>query len=417
MKENRVVVTGIGAVSGIGNNIDETWDSLVAGRHGIDIIKAMDETIGLTGVDRPKVSLGVEVKNFEYEDKREAKRLDLFAQFGLTATEEAIKMSGLAPGENIRAERVFAYVGSGIGGIKSIEKEVINGSRNGPRRVSALLVPMMIGNILPGMISIKYGIKGSTLDIVTACACGTHSIGEAMRAVRHGYADAVICGGAESAFATFSFSGFVNMKAMNETTDKDRASMPFDKERAGFVMGEGAGILVLENLEHARKRNANILAEVVGYGSSTDGFHITQPAPGGAGAAAAMEMAIEDAGISKSDLSYLNAHGTSTHMNDLRETEGIKSAFGKAAYNFPISSTKSMTGHMLGAAGGLEAAVCVKSIRDGIIPPTAGYRVSDPECDLDYVTEGSRKVDVRYAMSNSFGFGGHNASLIFKRYE
>ena len=417
MSGNRVVITGIGAISGLGINVEKTWSGLVAGRHGIDTIKAFDNVIEDTNLERAKVSLGVEVKNFEYEDKREARRLDPFAQFGLSATKEALEKSGLLPGENIDAERVFAYVGSGIGGIKTIEKEILNGRNNGLKRISPLLVPMMIGNILPGMIAIKYGIKGSTIDIVTACACGTHSIGEAFRAIRHGYADAVICGGAESAFATFSFAGFVNMKAMNETTDKDRASIPFDKERAGFIMGEGSGILILENLEQARSRGANILAEMAGYGSSSDAFHITQPAPGGEGAAAAMRMAIKDAGISPADISYINAHGTSTPMNDLCETQAVKKAFGEDAYNIPISSTKSMTGHMLGAAGGVEAVICVKALMEGLIPPTAGYRVADEECDLDYVTEGCRKADVRFAMSNSFGFGGHNGSIILKRYE
>ncbi|MDR0817912.1 MAG: beta-ketoacyl-ACP synthase II [Clostridiales Family XIII bacterium] len=411
MSERRVVVTGIGAVSAIGHNIEQNRASLKAGRHGIDVIKSMD-------IEGQKVIMGAEVKDFEYEDKREAKRLDFFAQFGLTAAKEAIEMSGLIAGENIDPHRIGSYVGSGIGGIRTFETESNKvREKASVRGVSALLVPMLMGNILPAMITIKNGYKGSSIDIVSACASSTHSVGEAARAIKHGYLDAIVCGGAESTFVPVSFAGFANMKAMNPTTDKDRASIPFDKDRAGFIMGEGAGILMIEELEHAKSRGANILAEAAGYGTSSDAYHITQPSPDGEGAAASMQMALDSAGIRPEDISYINAHGTSTPMNDLYETRAIKNVFAGAAYKIPVSSTKSMTGHMLGAAGGYESVVCVLAITDGIIPPTASYRTPDAELDLDYVTEGARKADVRYTLSNSLGFGGHNGSILFRRYE
>jgi 3-oxoacyl-[acyl-carrier-protein] synthase II len=411
MSERRVAITGIGAVSAVGHNVGQNRESLQAGHHGVDIIKSMD----ITG---QKVIMGAEVKDFEYEDKREAKRLDSFAQFGLTAAKEAIEMSGLIAGENIDPVRIGSYVGSGIGGIRTFETESDKARANDSfRGVSALLVPMLMGNILPAMITIKNGYKGSSIDIVSACASGTHSVGEAARAIKHGYLDAIVCGGAESTFVPVSFAGFANMKAMNPTTDKDRASIPFDKERAGFIMGEGAGILMLEELGHAKARGANILAEVAGYGTSSDAYHITQPSPDGEGAAASMQMALDSAGISPGELSYINAHGTGTPMNDLYETRAIKNVFGAAAHKLPVSSTKSMTGHMLGAAGGYEAVVCVLAITDGIVPPTVGYKIPDEELDLDYVTDGARRADVRYTLSNSLGFGGHNGSILLKRYE
>jgi 3-oxoacyl-[acyl-carrier-protein] synthase II len=410
MNEKRVVITGIGAICAVGNDLAASWDSLMAGRHGFARIETMD----ITG---HKITVGGEVRNFEYPDKREARRLDLFCQFGLTACDEALKMSGVIAGENVAPERAGVYLGSGIGGIRTLEKEMVNGRENGYRRVSALLVPMIIINILPGNVSIKYGFKGNSMGIVTACSSGTNSVGEAWRAIKLGLEDVIIAGGAESPFAPVCVAGFANMKAMSESTDPDRASIPFDKERHGFVMGEGAGALVVEELEHAKARGAEILAEVVGYGTSSDAYHITQPSPDGKGAACAMNMAIESAGIKPTDISYINAHGTSTPLNDLFETRAVKEVFGDAAYRIPMSSTKSMTGHALGAAGALEAVFCVKSILEGRIPPTVGYRVPDEELDLDYVTDGPRDVDVVYAMTNSLGFGGHNGSLIFKRYE
>jgi 3-oxoacyl-[acyl-carrier-protein] synthase II len=276
---------------------------------------------------------------------------------------------------------------------------------------------MIIGNIVSGYVSILHGIHGTAMDIVTACACGTNSIGEAWRTIRHGYADAVVAGSAESPFAPVCFAGFANMKAMNATTDKNRASIPFDKERDGFIMGEGAGLVIMEELEHAKARGAKILAEVVGYGTTSDAYHITAPLESGKYAAGAMQMALDSAGVKAEEISYINAHGTSTPLNDQMETIAVKSVFGDAAYNIPMSSTKSMTGHLLGAAGAIEAIACVKAINEGVVPPTINYKEKDPDLDLDYVTEGARKVDVKYAMSNNFGFGGHNASAIFKRYE
>jgi 3-oxoacyl-[acyl-carrier-protein] synthase II len=410
MNEKRVVITGVGTICAVGNDLPSVWGSLMAGRHGFARIESMDIT-------DHKITIGGEVKNFEYPDRREAKRLDPFCQYGMTAVAEALAMSGIVAGENVAPERAGVYLGSGIGGIRTLEREMANGKENGYRRVSALLVPMIIVNILPGSVAIKYGFKGNSMGIVTACSSGTHSVGEAWRAIKLGLEDVIVAGGAESPFAPVCVAGFANMKAMTETTDPDRASIPFDKERNGFVMGEGAGALVVESLEHAKARGANILAEVVGYGTSTDAYHITQPSPDGEGAAYSMNMAISSAGIRPDEISYINAHGTSTPMNDLFETRAIKAVFGDAAYKIPISSTKSMTGHALGAAGALEAVFLVKSITEGRIPPTVGYKVPDEELDLDYVTEGARDVDVKYALSNSLGFGGHNGTVIFKRYE
>ena len=406
----RVVVTGTGAVTPIGNDTESYWEGLVSGRNGIGLITKMDTS-------DQKVVLGAEVKDYEYPDAREARRLDLFTQYGVTAANEAFAMSGLAPGENIPGDRVCAYVGSGIGGIRTLEAEIVKVYTKGARYVSPLLVPMIIGNMAAGYISIVHGIHGTAMDVVTACACGTHSIGEAWRAIRHGYADAIIAGAAEAPFAAVCFASFSNMKAMNTATDRDRASIPFDNERSGFVMGEGAGLLVLEEYEHAKARGAKILAEVVGYGTTSDGYHITAPLESGKYAVEAIQMALDAAGIMPEEISYINAHGTSTPLNDLTETLAVKQVFGAAAYRIPMSSTKSMTGHLLGAAGAIEAVACVKAINESRIPPTINYREKDPKLDLDYVTEGARKADLKYAMSNNFGFGGHNGSVIFKRYE
>lgn len=406
----RAVITGIGAVTPIGNNVNEYWDSLINGRHGFDFISHFDASTH-------KSSIGAQVKNFEYEDKREAKRMDLFTQYGVTATKEALELSGLIPDENIDPYRFNIIAGSGIGGIMTMEEEIVKGHEKGYSRVSALLVPKIIGNILAGYISINFGIKGSSYDLVTACASGTHAIGEAYRQVACGYADAVLCGAGEAPFAPACYAGFENMKAVSTSTDPDRASIPFDKERDGFIMGEGSGMLIIEEHDHAAKRGANILAEVVGYGSTTDGYHITSPSPGGEADAKAMSLAMEDAGVSPNQISYINAHGTSTPINDLYETQAIKAAFGDFAKGVPISSTKSMTGHMLGAAGAIEAIACIKAINEGVIPPTIGYKVEDEELDLDYVPNTARKTDVKYALSNSLGFGGHNAAVIIKKYE
>ena len=406
----RVVITGTGAITPIGNDTQSFWDGLISGKNGIGFFTKMDTS-------DQKVVLGAEVKDFEYPDAREARRLDLYTQYSLASANEAFKMSGLVPGENIPSERVCAYIGSGIGGIRTLERETLIAAEKGKKYVSPLLIPMIIGNMAAGYISIVHGIHGTSMDIVTACACGTHSIGEAWRTIRHGYADAIVAGAAESPFAPVCFAGFANMKAMNTTTDKDRASIPFDKERDGFIMGEGAGVLILEEHEHAKARGATILAEITGYGTTSDANHITAPLETGEFAADAIRMALDAAGIAPGDISYINAHGTSTPLNDQMETRAVKEVFGKAAYDIPMSSTKSMTGHLLGAAGAIEAVACVKAITDGIMPPTINYRVKDPELDLDYITEGARKADVKYAMSNNFGFGGHNGSVIFKRYE
>lgn len=406
----RVVITGMGAVTPIGNNVNDYWNSLVNGIHGFDVITHFD-------VEPHKSIIGAEVKNFEYHDKKEGRRMDLFSQFGLTATYEALEMSRLKIGENIDPYDINIIAGSGIGGIMTTETEVVKGHNNGFNRVSPLLVPKIIGNILPGYISIIFGIKGSSYDIVTACSTGTQSVGEAFRQIKHGYAKAVVSGAAEAPFAPACYAGFENMKAMSTSTDKDRASIPFDKERDGFIMGEGAGIIILEELEHALNRGAHILGEIVGYGNTTDAYHITSPAPDGEGAAVAMTKAIKEAGIEPSDISYINAHGTSTPLNDKYESMAIKASFGENAYNIPISSTKSMTGHTLGAAGAIEAIACVKAINDSLIPATIGYRVKDEELDLDYVPNKARKANIEYAMSNSLGFGGHNGSIIIKKYK
>jgi 3-oxoacyl-[acyl-carrier-protein] synthase II len=400
----------MGAISPLGNNLRDTWEGIKAGKNGIGLITKID-------VSALPVKMGAEVRNFEYRDKKEGRRMDLFCQYGVTAAGEALAMSGLVSGENIDPDRLAAYTGSGIGGITTLEAEMKKGAERGLGRVSPVLVPMIIGNMLAGNIAIAYQARGSALHIVTACACGTHAIGEAWRAVRHGYIDAVIAGAAEAPFADTSFAGFSNMTAMSVRTDPDRCSTPFDKERDGFVMGEGAGMVIVEELGHALSRGAKIYGEVVGYGTTCDAYHITAPAPEGVGAAKAMRMALDSAELCGPEISYINAHGTGTPYNDLYETQAIKSVFGDAARKIPVSSTKSMTGHMLGAAGGLEAAICLMAIAEGVVPPTINLREPDAEMDLDYVSEGAKKADVRYAMSNSFGFGGHNGTVIFKRYE
>ncbi|MDR1795896.1 MAG: beta-ketoacyl-ACP synthase II [Clostridiales Family XIII bacterium] len=410
MDRKRVAITGIGAVTPIGNTEAAMWQAMKDGVCGIAPITRFDTS-------DQKVTMGAEVKGFEYPDPREAKRMDLFAQYGVVAADEAIAMSGLVPGENIDAARVSTYVGSGIGGIMTIEGEITKIHEKGVRFTSALFVPMIIGNMVSGSIAIKHGLHGTAMDIVTACASGTNCIGEAWRAVRDGYADAVVCGAAEAPFAAISFSSFANMKAMSTSQDPRRASIPFDKERAGFVMGEGAGVLVLEEYEHAKARGAVILGEVAGYGTTCDAHHITAPLESGVYAAGAVAMAIESAGIKPEDIGYINAHGTSTPLNDAMETKAIKDVFGAAAYKVPISSTKSMTAHLLGAAGAIEAVACVHALAEGVLPPTIGRDVPDPDLDLDYVTEGARKADIRYAMSNNFGFGGHNGVVVFKRAE
>ena len=408
--EKRVVVTGIGAVSPVGNDVDAMWESVRAGKHGIAQITRFD-------LEGQKVTLAAEVKDFDFGDRRAAKRLDIADQYALVAAREAMADSGIVSGENVDPNRFGVYGGTGIGGLATLESEVSKCvKKNTPARASALLVPMMMPNAIAGNISMEFKAKGASFGIVSACAAGTHNIGEAYRNIKHGYNDVVIAGGAESLLAPISFSGVANMTAMNPTTDPDRASIPFDVDRNGFILGEGAGWLILEELEHAKARGAEILAEVVGYGATSDAYHITAPDPEGEGASRALEMAIEDAGIAPSDVDYINAHGTGTPYNDAFETIAIKKVFGDDT-KVPVSSTKSMTGHLLGAAGGLEAVICVKALIGGFIPPTAGLQKQDPELDLDYVPIQGREADLKYVLSNSLGFGGHNAALIMKKYE
>ncbi len=405
----RVVITGIGAVTPVGNDTETFWNNIRNGVHGIAEITHFDVT-------PHKVKMGAEVKNFEYPDKRAAKRLDLHGQFGLVAAKEAVEQSGIVSGENVDPYRFGVIAGTGIGGISTIEKETAKVEHKSVKYVSALLVPMVIPNILAGNLSIEFDAKGSSFGLTTACAAGTHSIGEAYRNIKDGYQDVILAGSAEAPFANTCFAGFANMTAMTTRTDPDRASTPFDAERDGFVMGEGAAFLVLEELEHALNRGANIIAEVAGYGSTSDAYHITSPSPEGEGAAKAMEFAIESAGITPDQISYINAHGTGTPYNDLFETRAVKKVFGEDT-KVPMSSTKSMTGHLLGAAGSIEAVICVKALTDNFVPPTIGIKVEDPELDLDYVKDVGREMEVNYTISNSLGFGGHNGSLILKKYK
>ena len=408
--EKRVVITGIGAVSPVGNNIEEMWDSIKNGRHGIAEITRFD-------LEGHKVTLVAEVKNFDYGDRRAAKRLDLADQYALTAAREAVADSGIVSGENVDPERFGIYGGTGIGGIATLESEVVKCVKKGTlTRASALLVPMMMPNAIAGNISMEFNAKGPSFGIVSACASGTHAVGEAFRNIKHGYNDVIIAGGAESVLAPVAFSGFANMTAMNTTSDPDRASIPFDADRSGFILGEGAGFLILEELEHAKARGARIYGEIAGYGATSDAYHITSPSPDGEGAAQAIKMAIDEAGITPADVDYINAHGTGTPYNDAFETIAIKKVFGEDT-KVPVSSTKSMTGHLLGAAGGLEAVICTKAIDAGFIPPTVGLKNQDPELDLDYVPNTGREADLNCVLSNSLGFGGHNGTLIIKKYQ
>lgn len=408
----RVVVTGMGALTPIGNNVEDFWENSKKGKLGIDFIKSID-TSDL------EVKIAGELKDFnlyDYIDKKEARRIDRFTQYGLIASMEAFNNSGLDL-EKIDKDRFGVMFSSGIGGYNTHEVEIKNVYDRGPKRVSPMYVPMAIINAVGANIAIKYGARGMCTSVVTACATGTNSIGDAFRHIKHGYADVIICGASEAPITTIGIAGFQNMRALNSNNDPERSSIPFDKERSGFVMGEGAGTLVLESLEHAQKRGAKILAEVVGYGSTCDAFHITSPDPEGFGASKAMKYAIQEANIDTSEISYINAHGTSTPYNDLFETRAIKNVFKENAKNIPISSTKSMTGHLLGAAGAVESIICVKALQEGFIPPTIGYKVSDEELDLDYVPNVGREAKLNYVLTNSLGFGGHNASLVFKRWE
>jgi 3-oxoacyl-[acyl-carrier-protein] synthase II len=406
--EKRVVVTGMGAVTPVGNTVNEFWANIKAGKHGIGEITHFDTT-------QQKVKLGAEVKGFEYENKREAKRMDRNAQLGVTAVGEAAADSGIVSGENIDPYRFGTFAATGIGGIMTLENEVRKAAEKGVLRTSALLIPMIIPNILAGNVAIALNAKASCIGHETACAASTSAIGEAFRMIKHGYADAIVAGGAEAPFAPTCFSGFANMTALSTRTDPDRCSTPFDKERDGFVMGEGAGFFVIEELGHAKARNAKIYCEIVGYGTTCDAYHLTSPSPDGEGAAVAMKMAINEAGIKPDRIDYINAHGTGTPYNDLFETRAIKTVFGDNT-KVPVSSTKSMIGHLLGGAGAVEAIICAKAINDSFIPATINLKMPDEELGLDYVPNEGRKKELTYVMSNSLGFGGHNAALVLKKY-
>ncbi|ALS36990.1 3-oxoacyl-[acyl-carrier-protein] synthase II [Enterococcus rotai] len=408
----RVVITGMGAVTPLGNTVKEYWQNLVNGKLGIAKITKFDS-------EDTGVALAGEVKDFdpsEVLDRKEQKRMDLFSQYGIVAAMEAWNMSGLTK-EEIDPKRFGVIVGSGIGGMTTLQDQVRVMDKKGPKRVTPFFVPMVIANMASGNISIKLGAKGPSQTIVTACTSATNAIGEAFRTIKYGLADMMITGGTEATICEIGIAGFAALSALNTTDDPTRASIPFDKERHGFVMGEGAGMLMLEELEHAQKRGATILGEIVGYGSNCDASHMTAPLKDGSGAADAIELALAEASIAASEIGYVNAHGTATPANDAAETAALKRVFGKRAYDIPISSTKSMTGHLLGAGGGIEAIACVKTLQEGVAHPTVGYQVADPDCDLDYITDGSRKVAAEYAISNSFGFGGHNGVICMKKWE
>lgn len=406
----RVVITGMGAVTPVGNDVQTFWESLKAGKCGIGPITKFD-------VSDYKVKLAAEVKDFDvtqYVDKREARRMDVNCHFALAAAQQAVDQAGLKEG-NFDPYRTGVIYGSGVGGLAVAEEEIPKLKEKGPGRVSPLCIPEMIANMAAAYISMRFGFKGENFCPVSACATANHSIGEAMRAIRHGYQDIILCGGTENGIIPIALAGFSNMKALHTGDDPTCASIPFDARRSGFVMGEGAGCLVLESLTHAQARGATILAEVAGYGASGDAYHITSPSPDGEAAARAIRGAIEDAGLTPADVDYINAHGTSTALNEKYETIAIKKAFGDAAYKVKVSSTKSMTGHLLGGAAAVEAIACVMAIRDGVIPPTIGYQELDPECDLDITPNEAVHMPVNVAISNSLGFGGHNACILIKK--
>ncbi len=408
----RVVVTGMGAITPIGNDVETFWKGLKEKKLGFGPISYFDTA-------DYKVKLAAEVKNFDpkqYMDPKAARRMEAFSQFAVAASKEALENAGIDM-EKEDPYRIGVAVGSGIGSLQAMERDHKKLLEKGPSRVNPLLVPMMISNMAAGNVAIQFGLKGKCINVVTACATGTHSIGEAFRSIQYGEADVMVAGGTESSITPLGVAGFTALTALSTSQDPAHASRPFDENRDGFVMGEGAGIVVLESLEHAQARGAKILAEVVGYGATCDAYHITSPAEDGSGAARAMTEAMKDAGIQPEDIDYVNAHGTSTHHNDLFETKAIKLALGDHAYKTKINSTKSMIGHLLGAAGGVEFIVCVKSIQDGFVHATAGLEVPGEGCDLDYTMGEGVSADVRYAISNSLGFGGHNGSLIVKRFE
>jgi 3-oxoacyl-[acyl-carrier-protein] synthase II len=410
--KRRVVITGVGAVTPIGHGKEAFWNAIKEGQCGIDLVTRFDTT-------DYTCKIAAEVKDFDvtqYVDRKEAKRMDRYTHYAMAASKMALEDANINV-EELDGERVGVILGSGVGGIGTLEDQHSTLMAKGPGRVSPFFIPMMISNMAAGHIAIMTGAKAVNETIVSACASGTNAIGDAFRAIRNGDVDVVISGGAEAPITPLAFAGFCSMKAMSTRNDDPKcACSPFDAERDGFVMGEGAGIVILEELEHALNRGANIIAEVVGYGSTDDAYHITAPAPNGEGGARAMKLAIKDAGIEASDVDYINAHGTSTPYNDKYETAAIKTVFGDHAFKFAVSSTKSMTGHLLGAAGGIEAIVCALALRDGYIPATMNYKNADAECDLDYVINKGRNQEIQYALSNSLGFGGHNATILLKKY-
>lgn len=410
MSNRRVVVTGLGCITPIGKNVEETWNGIENGVCGVDTMK-------LVNPETFKTKMDAEVKDYnphDYFDVKQARRLDRSSQFALIAAREAFADSGISE-ENTDFNNVGIFVSSGIGGLITIQNQCEVNLEKGHNRISPMFIPMSIANMPAGNIAIELGLKGESVSIVTACASSTHAIGEAYRTIKHGYEDVILAGGAEASICEVGIGGFENMKALSSATDKNRASIPFDKERSGFVMGEGSGILVLEEYEHAKKRGAKIYGEVIGYGATSDAYHITSPCPDGVGAVSAMNRAIKDAGILARDIDYINAHGTSTHLNDSCETIAIKKVMGEDWNNVLVSSTKGNTGHLLGAAGGVEAVICSMALENGIVPPTINYKVPDLECDLNIVQNEVIKKDLNVVMSNSLGFGGHNASIIFRK--
>ena len=413
--EQRVVITGVGVISPVGNNINDFWKNLTEGNCGIDTIKGFED------YELP-ISVAGQVKDFNPEEcgleRNDVRRNDLYCQFALAAAYQAMQDSGLKSGENIAPERLGTYIGSGIGGMNTFVEETGKLLNEGVRRISPLFVPMMIGNIAAGNVAIKYNAQGVCLPVVTACATGTHAAGEAYRAIKHGYADAIITGGAEASIHPLAIGGFANSKALTRSTDPKNASIPFSINRNGFVMGEGAGVLIFESLENAQKRGAKIYAEVVGYGNSCDAHHVTAPSPDGIPASRAIKQSLDEAQFdAEKDVLYINAHGTSTPLHDKSETRAIKLAMGEeAAHKAMISSTKSMTGHMLGATGAVELIAAALTLKNGVVPPTIGLNDPDPECDLDYVPNVARKADVTVAISNSLGFGGHNSCVALRKW-
>ncbi|HWN99928.1 MAG TPA: beta-ketoacyl-ACP synthase II [Blastocatellia bacterium] len=409
----RVVVTGMGLVCGSGNTKEDVWSNLLAGRSGVGPVTHFD-------VSAFPVRIASEVKNFDpftFIEKKEVKKMDVFIHYAVAAAQEAMDDSGLRVTEE-NEERFGSYIGSGIGGFGVIEREHEKYLKGGPGKISPFFIPAAIVNLAAGQVSIRFGLKGPNSATCTACSTGAHAVGDSFKIIQRGDADAMICGGAEAAITPMGVGGFAAMRALStRNDDPEHASRPFDLDRDGFVIGEGSGILVLEELEHARARGAKIYAEVAGYGMSSDAFHITQPSEDGDGAVRVMKNALKDAGVQPHEVGYINAHGTSTHYNDKLETMAIKQVFGDSAYSIPVSSTKSMMGHLLGAAGGVEAGVIALALRDQIVPPTVNYETADPDCDLDYVPNTARRVHLRYALSNSFGFGGTNAALLMKHYE